>query len=179
VLFTKRDFLLQVYYLFSNFVEFTNYEPNAQNLLNAFKRVYEDQGEDDVFQQVAQTYPQILDFKENFDRLHHQAQLPLKLLLFPHIAQIIQQMQLENKEVCILVAGDPMMQLNKIKQIDWGSVKPTMKLYFEDELRFKKFEPLAYILEDLKMEAKDVAYIGHSQFVIEESKRLNLEVFPF
>lgn len=158
-IFPRCDFVLQVYYLFANFVEFTLYEPAANALLETMKNYYEEKGEEGLFEYSAQKFPEISAYKSNFDRLHHQAQLPLKLLLKPEVRDLIQQFQQENKAVMILTAGDPLMQLNKIKQIDWQGLERQIKIYFEDELRFTGMEPLRYVLEELGLEEEEVGFV--------------------
>lgn len=175
VLYPKKDFLLQVYYLYANFVEFTNYQPCANELLQTLKEEYVSRGETNVFSVAVQKFPEISAFKENFERLHHQAQLPLKLLAFPNIAQLIKRFQEEDKPVLLLTAGDPLMQLNKIKQIDWQELKPTLKVYFEDELRFRQLAPLNYILDEHDLEPNEVGYIGLAKSILEEAKDLGME----
>lgn len=175
VLYPKKDFLLQVYYLYANFVEFSNYQPSAADLLKTLKEEYELNGETNVFSIAVQKFPEISTYQENFERLHHQAQLPLKLLLFPEIAQLIQRFQQEDKSVILLTAGDPLMQLNKIKQIDWQGLKPTLKVYFEDELRFRQLAPLNYILTEYEFEPNEVGYIGLSKSILEEAKDLGMD----
>ena len=44
VLFPERDYLLQVYYLFANFIEFTETVPSSTELTNFLKTVYEHHG---------------------------------------------------------------------------------------------------------------------------------------
>lgn len=158
-LYPKRDFLLQVYYLFANFIEFSLHSPAAPDLLERMKAYYETRGEEGLFEHAAQKFPGIAAFKDNFDRLHHQAQLPLKLLLFPGIRGLIQQFQQAGKPVFILTAGDPLMQLNKIKQIDWQGLEKQVKVYFEDELRFRGLEPLRFVLEEHNLLEDEVGFV--------------------
>ncbi len=163
VLYPKRDYLLQVYYLFANFIEFSLLNPPAGELLAYLKEQYEANGESGLFDRAATQFPEIETYRENFDRLHHQAQLPLKLLLFPEIAALIHHFRTCQKEIFLLTAGDPLMQLNKIRQIDWQGLEENVKVYFEDELKFRGQEPLSFILEEHGLRADEVAYIGHSE----------------
>jgi len=158
-LYPKRDFLLQVYYLFANFIEFTLHRPAAPDLLDTMKVYYETRGEEGLFEHTAQKFPEIATFKDNFDRLHHQAQLPLKLLLFPGIKELIQQFQQAGKPVLILTAGDPLMQLNKIKQIDWQGMEKQVKVYFKDELAFRGLEPLRFVLDEHNLMEDEVGFV--------------------
>jgi len=158
-LYPKRDFLLQVYYLFANFIEFTLHRPAAPDLLDTMKVYYETRGEEGLFEHTTQKFPEIATFKDNFDRLHHQAQLPLKLLLFPGIKELIQQFQQAGKPVLILTAGDPLMQLNKIKQIDWQGMEKQVKVYFEDELAFRGLEPLRFVLDEHNLMEDEVGFV--------------------
>lgn len=159
-LYPKRDFVLQVYYLFANFIEFTIFKPAANDLLAYMKGYYEANGEEGLFAQTARHFPEIAAYSENFERLHHQARLPLKLLLFPEVRNLIQQFGAEGKPVFILTSGDPAMQLNKIKQIDWQGLESRVKVYFEDELRFRGLEPVDYLLSEHGLAVEEVGFIG-------------------
>lgn len=176
VLYPKRDYLLQVYYLFANFIEFSLLNPPAGELLAYLKEQYEANGGNGLFDRAATQFPEIEMYRENFDRLHHQAQLPLKLLLFPEIAALIHHFRAGQKEVFILTAGDPLMQLNKIRQIDWQGMEKKVKVYFEDELQFRGQDPLLYILEEHGLQAGEVAYIGLSEAVIRQARQAGIEI---
>ena len=46
VIYPERDYLLQVYYLFSNFIEFTEGAPSSAGLTEFFKTAYHHHGSD-------------------------------------------------------------------------------------------------------------------------------------
>src|SRR5690606_42062687 len=56
VLFPKKDYLLQIYYLFSQFAEFTEGRPIATELVNYMRDYYLENGEDHLFQQTAKKF---------------------------------------------------------------------------------------------------------------------------
>lgn len=163
VLFPLKDYLLQVYYLFANFVEFTAVQPVATELLTFLQTSYEEEGAAGIFDKAASRFPEIASFRDNFERLHHQAQLPLKLLVYPDGLELIKKLHDQGKLIFILTAGDPMMQLNKIRQVEWAGLEKVLKVYFEDELRFAGQDPLAYLLEEHGLAESEIIRVTPDQ----------------
>lgn len=179
VIYPKRDFILQVYYLFAHFVEFTAHQPPAAELLAEMKTIVEQEGEAAVFDKIVKLHPDLLQFKDNFDRLMHQARLPLKLILNPDLLDFLQKARQQNKIIAILTAGDPLMQLNKIRQVEWQGLDEVLKVYFEDELNFRGFAPLRYLLEEFEAKTEEILYIGHSEPIFSEAKQLGIECLAY
>lgn len=159
VIFPSKDYVLQVYYLFANFVEFTATRPPAAQLVDFLQKTYESEGADGIFDKALSAFPEIGPFRENFDRLHHQAQLPLKLLIFPEVSDLLKKLHADGKFIFILTPGDPMMQLNKIRQVNWEGLDKFIKVYFEDELRFEKQDPLRYLMEQHGLEERELVVV--------------------
>ncbi|WP_140937458.1 HAD family hydrolase [Sphingobacterium lumbrici] len=163
VLFAKSDYDLQVYYLFANFMEFTTGFLSAKDLVDFMKKVYENQGEEFVFEGLKEAFGIDEKYKENLLRLNVNAQLPLKLVLFKEVEELIVRLFTQNKQVAILTKGNPVEQLNKLKHIDWGEAnrfKSFLKVYFVDELKFRFLEPIDYIAEDYGVRSVDLYCIN-------------------
>lgn len=151
VLYPKKDYLLQVYYLFANFVAFTEGLSSVQDMTEFMKNTYLNQGEDRVFPLLQETFGIDKNYAENFRRLQANAQLPLKLILFEEIERLLLSLHDKQKRIAILTRGNPLEQLNKVKHIAWGEFdkyKNLLKVYFIDELQFRKIDPIGYIAED-------------------------------
>lgn len=160
VLFPVKDFVLQVYYMFAQFVEYAEAKPIAKEMTDWMASVFEEEGEEGMFLKVANRFDLSMEYEESFDRLHHKVQLPLKLVVEPKMLKMIHAAHAEGKNILILTAGDPLMQLNKIKQVEWEGLQSVLQLYFEDELRFKNYKPFEFIAEELQLPTADFLYIG-------------------
>lgn len=159
VLFPRRDYLLQVYYLFANFVAFTEGISSAEDMTAFMKNTYLHQGEEKVFELTKETFGLQDSYKENFNRLHANAQLPLKLLLYAEVESLLLSLYQSGKKIAILTKGNPVEQLNKLKHIDWGTFetyKNSLKVYFIDELQFRNIDPVEFIAEDYAVPASQV-----------------------
>lgn len=154
VIYPKRDYLLQVYYLFAKFLEFTETYPPQKDLVSFFKNHLENQGEELIFEHAQEVFQFDLKYKEHFERLFVNAVLPVKLMMYAGIADFMQEILAHNKQICILTKGNPLMQLNKIKHIEWYQLSSKLKVYFIDELNFQHIDPLSFIAEELHV-AKD------------------------
>ncbi|WP_312187725.1 HAD family hydrolase [Sphingobacterium sp.] len=159
VVFPKKDYLLQVYYLFANFIEFTETVPLQADLIRFMKSHLESQGEHLIFEHAQETFGFDKKYKENFERLHVNALLPLRLHLFDHIANLFSQLKAEHKNICILTKGNPLEQLNKVKFIDWGQYGDEIKIYFKDELVFRSIEPLDFLANEFAVETTAIQFV--------------------
>ncbi|GEM66181.1 hypothetical protein SF1_41630 [Sphingobacterium faecium NBRC 15299] len=159
VIYPKRDYLLQIYYLFANFLEFTETFPPQADLVSFLKQHLEQDGEELIFEHAADTFHFDLKYKEHFERLFVNAVLPVKLLMKEGIRELLSAIVADGKQICILTKGNPLMQLNKIKHIEWGVLASKLKVYFVDELQFRKLEPLDYIADELQIAKNEFVYI--------------------
>lgn len=164
VLYPRQDYILQVYYLFANFLEYTETMPPAKDLVEFLKNAYLASGEKGIFQKAAATFGIDEKYKENFDRLHVSAQLPLKLELYPAASKLLQAILDDQKSIYLLTGGNPLMQLNKMKHMDWQGLERQLKVYFKDEIKLvSAAEPLIYLIGDNNLDIKDVLSISNSE----------------
>ncbi len=159
VVFPKKDYLLQVYYLFANFIEFTETVPAQADLVQFMKNHLEHQGENLLFEHAQQTFGFDQKYKENFERLHVNAILPLRLHLFDHINTLFRQLKAADKHVCILTKGNPLEQLNKVKFVDWGEYGDDIKVYFKDELVFRGIDPLEFLANEFAVDTTAIQFV--------------------
>ena len=163
VLYPERDYLLQVYYLFANFIEFTETVPASNELVSFLKSAYEHHGPDGLFERASQMFGIDEKYRENFKRLHLIAQLPLKLVLFPHMLTLLQNMVIDRKQIFLVTNGDPATQLNKIRQVEWHGLEQYLVVYFADEIKPKpETDVLEYILSKHQLLRKDLVVVGRS-----------------
>src|SRR5690606_22311574 len=102
-------------------------------------------------------------------RLHSNAQLPLKLLLYPVISKLLKSLLSDQKVVYIFTKGNPLVQLNKLKHLDWQGLDRKLKVYFYDELKLlPDIEPLDYILQENALKANEVVLIGRDDSDLKE-----------
>jgi len=163
VLFPVKDYDLQVYYLFANFLEFHEGFPPANDVIQFMKKVYEKHGPDRIFDKAKEVYTFDEKYRGNFERLGREAKLPLKLLLFQNILSFLQEIVVDRKQIFIVTAGDPLQQLNKIKQIEWHGLEEFLKVYFADEIKPKPHtDVLRFLMDENKLGESDVVIVGAS-----------------
>lgn len=162
VLFPKQDYLLQVYYLFAAFLEHTE-QLNSKEILALMKETYETQGENAVFNTIKTAFKLDEKYRENFDRLLKIAHLPLKLLLYKQMLELLQQIVVDRKQIFILTNGNPEQQLNKIRQTEWNGLEKYLTCYFAEEIKSKP-EPdaLHHILLEHQLQRRDIIMVGNS-----------------
>ena len=164
VLYPEKDYLLQVYYLFSNFIEFTEGFPPAADLTEFFKKAYLNHGDDGIFDRVKEAFGIDEKYRDNFDRLYYTARLPLKLLLFSEILTLLQQIVVDRKEIFIITNGKPEIQINKIMQTEWNGLEKYLKVYYAQEINQKpELDVLSYILKEHNLLRKDLLIIGATE----------------
>lgn len=160
VLYPHKDYLLQVYYLFAQFMEYGE-QLNAAEIVKYMQQTYHEAGAEGIFEKTAAKFNIPEKFKLNFDLLAHSARLPLKLLLFNDVLSFLQQIVVERKQIFILTAGEPATQLNKIKQLDWQGLEQYLVVYFIAETASGTVEEgLSLIMEKHQLNAIDLLVIG-------------------
>src|SRR6476661_8301154 len=163
VLIPEKDYDLQVYYLFANFIEYLETFPPAQELLDFMTKRYYLHGRENMFEEVAKVFGIDIKYKQNLELLYQNAKLPLKLLLYQEMLEFLQELIINRKQVFLLTAGNPQQQLNKITQTEWHGLDKYLKVYFADE-----YEPkpsvivLENLMEDTKLNANEIVIIGNS-----------------
>lgn len=164
VLYPERDYLLQVYYLFANFIEFSDGFPPASDLTEFFKKSYEHYGDEGIFDRVKQAFGIEEKYRENFIRLYYTARLPLKLLLYPNIFSLLQEIISDNKKIFILTDGMPEIQVNKIMQTDWMGLEKYLIVYYVKEIVPNLDDnAISYILKQHHFNKNDVLFLGHEE----------------
>lgn len=163
VLYPVKDYDLQVFYLFANLLEYTEGTPLAAELTSFLKRAYEAHGAKDLFDRASQVFGIDEKYRVNFNKMAVDAQLPLRLILYPNLLRLLRSICDERKDIFILTKGNPLIQLNKIKYMDWEGLEKYLKVYFYDEIKIiKKQEPLQYLLEENKLKQSNLLFIGRS-----------------
>jgi len=163
VLYPERDYLLQVYYLFANFIEFTETVPTASELTEFLKSAYDHHGTRGLFDRASQMFGIDEKYRDNFDKLHYTARLPLKLVVFPSMLSLIQEMVIDRKQIFLVTNGNPEIQLNKIRQVEWNGLEQYLVVYFAEEIKAKpETNVLEFILNKHTLLRKDLVIIGNN-----------------
>lgn len=163
VLYPEKDYLLQVYYLFANLIEYTELY-DAKAMLGLMTATYENEGKDFVFDRVQEKFKIDEKYRQNFNNLLHTAKLPLKLLLYKSMLELLQEIVIDRKKIFILTNGNPIQQLNKIKQTEWHGLEQYLTCYFAEEI-LPKPEPDAihFILKEHNLQRRDIVMIENSE----------------
>lgn len=163
VLYPEKDYLLQVYYLFASFIEYLETVPSASELTAFMKKVYENHGSERMFDKVKEAFDINEKYRDNFERLHLTARLPLKLLLFQSMLTLLQDIVVDRKQLFIVTNGNPEQQLNKIKQLEWHGLENYLVIYFADEIAPKPDTGvLDLILSKYNLSRRDLVIIGNT-----------------
>jgi len=161
VIFPEKDYYLQVYYLFGQFIEYTE-QLNAADIVAFMQSYYLEKGTKDIFNKTAKRFNIAEKYQVNFELLLLSARLPLKLLIFSEVLKLMQQVVVERKKIFLLVDGNAAMQLNVIKQIEWNGLENYLTVYFAEEMG-GMVEGLGQILITHELDPKDVVLIGKSK----------------
>ncbi|GAA4788125.1 hypothetical protein GCM10023231_15380 [Olivibacter ginsenosidimutans] len=179
VLYPERDYLLQVYYLFAHLLEYTETVPPAEDLVAFFQKAYTYHGAAGIFDRAADAFGIDANYRAQFNRLHVQAKLPLPLLLFGEVENLLKAIVSAGKRVFILTKGNPLMQLNKLKQLAWGELAKAIKTYFYDELVIQGYQqPLIPILQENHLELADVLLFGKEDTIKDTDLEHQVDYLP-
>jgi FMN phosphatase YigB (HAD superfamily) len=161
VLIPKKDYDLQVYYLFANFIEYLETFPPSQEMLAFISKRYELHGNTGMFDEIAVTFGVDKKYEENLALLFKTAKLPLKLLLFKESLALLQELVINRKQLFILTAGTPEQQLNKIKQTEWNGLDKYLKVYFKNEfMGLSAGSAMLFLLKENDLNKDEAVFVG-------------------
>lgn len=157
-LYPQKDYLLQVYYLFSEFMAYSE-QIDAKAIIDFMSSEYENNGDKDMFTKTAAKFSIPEKYQQNFDLLHETARLPLKLLLFQGVLNLLQEAVVDRKQIFVLVEGKPAIAINKIKQLEWNGLEQYLQLYFTIEYKSSLDLTLEKITTEQCLEKDDLVLI--------------------
>lgn len=163
VLFPEKDYLYQVYYLFTAFLEYTELI-NAKEATSLMVDTYLSEGKDVVFERLKERFSIDEKYRQNFRHLNITAKLPLKLLVDQELLTFMQEIVVDRKKIFILTNGNPRQQLNKIKQTEWHGLEPYLTCYFADEIVPKpETDSLDLLIKNHNLQRRNILMIGNSE----------------
>ena len=160
VLYPEKDYLLQVYYLFSEFLAYVE-QLDSTMILQFMQTEFVQFGSENIFEKTASQFGIPKRYLENFLLLHETARLPLKLLMFERVLQFMKDLTEQKKQIILLVDGNPLQQLNKIKQLEWHGLEKDLKVYFTEEFEAKpSAKVLDFIINQHNLAPLELALVG-------------------
>jgi FMN phosphatase YigB (HAD superfamily) len=162
VLYPEKDYLYQVYYLFAALLEYTEFI-DAKHTTDTLINAYITKGKEKAFDCLKEELKIDEKYRTNLDDLMVTAKLPLKLLLYKNILNLLQDIVVDRKKIFIVTNGNPAQQLNKIKQTEWHGLEKYLIAYFADEIIPKPEPDVIYkLLHDHNLQRRDLLMIENS-----------------
>src|SRR5476649_1698357 len=90
VIYPEKDYLYQVYYLFASLLEYSELI-NAKDVTDLMIDTYIARGKDAVFDAVKEKFGIDEKNRINFHHLLHTVKLPLKLLVYKNVLDLMQE----------------------------------------------------------------------------------------
>ena len=163
VLYPEKDYLYQVYYLFSSLLEYTELI-DAKETTNLLINTYISEGKDVVFDRVKEKFNIDEKYRHNLDHLLITAKLPLKLFLYKNMLNLLQEIVIDRKKVFIVTNGEPEQQLNKIKQTEWHGLEQYLIVYFTEETSpMPEPDVIDLLIKDHGLQRRDLLMIANSE----------------
>ncbi|POY37547.1 hypothetical protein C3K47_07220 [Solitalea longa] len=165
-IFPEKDYDLQVYYLFGQFMEFTLPGIHeGKRILDYLVKKHDAMSRAELIDATIEYFAIPPELKENFERLFKIARLPLKLLMFKQALEFMQTLVTDRKQIFIVTKGNPEEQLNKIRQIEWNGLEAYLKVYFVEESEPKDIEStMAKLFFENDLPAQSTVMVGHLPF---------------
>ncbi|GAA4091428.1 HAD family hydrolase [Mucilaginibacter panaciglaebae] len=163
VIYPEKDYLFQVYYLFASFLEYTELF-DAKVITDLMVNTYHAEGKDKVFDKVKQMFAIDEKYRVNFHHLMYTVKLPLKLLIFQNMLDMLQEIVVDRKKIFIVTNGNPALQLNKIRQTEWRGLEQYLTCYFAEETKpMPEPDVIHQLIKEHDLERGDIVMIGRSQ----------------
>ncbi|MCO5948120.1 HAD family hydrolase [Mucilaginibacter flavidus] len=163
VLYPEKDYLFQVYYLFSGLLEYTTLI-DARQTTDLMVNTYINEGKEFVFDRQKEKLNIDEKYRSNLKHLMVTAKLPLKLLLYQNMLNLLQDIVVDRKKIFIVTNGDPAKQLNKIKQTEWHGLEQYLIVYFTDEIKPKPdTDAIDMLIKDHNLQRRDIVMIENAE----------------
>lgn len=163
VLYPEKDYLYQVYYLFAGLLEYTTLI-DAKETTDMLISTYVNEGREFVFDRLKEKLNVDEKYRANLKHLLITAKLPLKLLLYQNMLNLLQDIVVDRKKIFIVTNGDPQKQLNKIKQTEWHGLEQYLTVYFTDEIKPKPdTDIIDLLIKDHNLQRREILMIENSE----------------
>lgn len=160
VLYPEKDYLYQVYYLFSSYLEYVGLT-DAKEATDFMVDTYSSKGKEEVFDNLKKKLNVEEKYRSNFNHLNNTAHLPLKLLLYQDMLNLLQEIVVDRKKIFIVTNGNPEQQLNKIKQTEWKGLEGYLTCYFANEITPKpETDCIDLLIKDHNLQRRNIVMIG-------------------
>lgn len=178
VIYPEKDYLLQVYYLFAQFIEYGE-QLDASGIVKYMQEQYLADGPENLFEKTAAEFKIPEKYKVNYDLVMQNAKLPLKLLIYNKVLTYLQEIVAAGKQVFLFVDGDSLMQLNKIRQVEWNGLEKNLIVYFSEESEPKpSTKGIEMILERHTLKPEQMVMIGNETADQECAAKAKMEYLP-
>ncbi|WP_428330786.1 HAD hydrolase-like protein [Mucilaginibacter sp.] len=160
VLYPEKDYLYQVYYLFASLMEYTELLSSHQ-ITELLVKAHNEDGKELAFDRLKEKLHIDERFRHNLQHLLQTAKLPLKLLLYKNMLDLLQEIVIDRKKIFIVTNGNPEQQLNKIKQTEWHGLEQYLIAYFADESTPKpETNVIELLMKEHDLQRRDLVMIG-------------------
>jgi phosphoglycolate phosphatase-like HAD superfamily hydrolase len=160
VIYPEKDYLFQVYYLFASAIEYTDLV-DAKTTTDLMVATHLEEGNEVVFDRVQEKLGIDEKYRQSFEHLLLTAKLPLKLLVYKNVLELLQEIVVDRKKIFIVTDGEPAQQLNKIKQIEWNGLEPYLTCYFTHESRPKpETDTIELLIKEHNLNRRDIMMVG-------------------
>ncbi|MGY3212561.1 HAD hydrolase-like protein [Mucilaginibacter sp. HD30] len=160
VIYPEKDYLFQVYYLFASAIEYTDLV-DAKTTTDLMVATYLEEGHEVVFDRVKEKLGVNEKYRQSFEHLMLTAKLPLKLLVYQNVLELLQEIVIDRKKIFIVTDGNTQQQLNKIKQTEWNGLEPYLMCYFTYESRPKpETDAIELLIKEHNLNRRDIMMIG-------------------
>jgi len=163
VLYPEKDYLYQVYYLFGGLLEYATLI-DAKQTTDLMVDTYIKEGKELVFDRLKEKLQVDEKYRAGLKDLMITAKLPLKLLLYQNMLNLLQDIVVDRKKIFIVTNGNREMQLNKIKQTEWHGLEQYFTVYFTDEFKPKpETDVIDLLIKDYNLQRRDILMLENSE----------------
>jgi len=160
VIYPEKDYLFQVYYLFASAIEYTDMV-DAKATTDYMVATYIEEGNEVVFDRVKEKLGINEKYRKSFEHLLLTAKLPLKLLVYKNVLELLQEIVVDRKKIFIVTNGNTRQQLNKIRHIDWNGLEQYLICYFTEESKPKpETDSVERLMKDHNLNRRDILMVG-------------------
>lgn len=160
-LYDERQYLFPVFQSIAT--SYASNDCSAENeLFNFLCLTFTLEGRENLYDKLIKRYNISSLSIDSMLEIQRNIELPVKLQLFPEAAYVIQSQLALNKNLFIATNGNKQQQLNKLSQLQWGTINYSMiRPYFACDYKPKPSpDVILAIINDFQLAPSETVFVG-------------------
>jgi HAD superfamily hydrolase (TIGR01549 family) len=161
----ENTYLFEAYREMALYVEQEYGNPETQVSLDFLKRTYTQEGRKQLLDKYISFANLPATAMDELLTIMRTVKLEAKLILIPGVHELMRSLIHQQKKICIATNGNKQQQQNKVSQIHWDGIDPTViPVYFASDHQPKPSPEIIYaIMREQQLNPSEILFVGDSE----------------